>query len=141
MLLLLAACSGSKPAGKKDEPPEPPDYAERVRERMEQESERVAFEVRHNPAACACPPYEIRLTGMWHRLRFDTSDEEDPTLVALAQAVKKSEQGKKPESFLIQGQLDDDLTTCGRGTIVVTLSPSAFGPPEVEPPEEPEEDD
>jgi hypothetical protein len=119
-----------------------PDYHARVLARIEAEGEATSFEVRHNPTPCACPAWEMRLDGVWHRVAFDVSDrDEDPTLAALNAALGRPEvPGQGPATWRIQGQLDDALEVCSRGTLYVTFAPSAFGepppPPEAPAPEE-----
>jgi hypothetical protein len=81
MALSLAACS-SGPA-RPDLPPRPAALAVARAEvhmaaeagaRAEAEVEEITFAARYNPAACACPEWEIRLRGSWTRAWLEPSD-------------------------------------------------------------------
>lgn len=107
----------------------PPDYAARVRTRLAAEAEAPSHRVRYLPALCGCPPYEILLAGVWHRLALELDDPEDPTFLALREAYPEGDVEARLHVQELQGDLDEELTTCGRGAIVVTMRPTAFGPP------------
>ncbi|MGM0576666.1 MAG: hypothetical protein ACQEXJ_13135 [Myxococcota bacterium] len=138
-LLGLAACGSTSQAKDGDGAPEeeaPQTYDAKVRARLEVAREERVHVLRHNPTTCGCPPYELRLDGHWHRVAFDAPDEDDPALLALQEAVAADAGREAGRQYVMQGKLDSTLVTCGRGAIVVTLDPTAFGPPP-----EPEEEE
>ncbi len=126
-LLMGTGCASSPP--RPVEPAAEPalDYGQRVRARIEAARREPHVLVRHNPAPCGCPPFEVMLGGFWHRVAFDVRDEEDPTVVALSEAARDA----PPEAvatWRVAGHLDDVLSTCGRGTVVVSLRPAELVP-------------
>lgn len=137
-LSALAACGGSKPDTTQPVEPTRPDYRARVAERIAAAADAPVFTLRHNPATCSCPPYEVLLGHVWHRVAFDAADEDDPVVLQLTREVEQAQRERRTRSFLVQGSLDDTLATCGRGAIYVTLKPTAYGPP---PPDPSPEDD
>lgn len=131
--LALGACASVSPP----EPEPAPSYPERVLERVQAAAEAPAYEVRHNPVICGCPPFEIALDGRWHRLAFVDVAPDDPTLAELTAAAARARDEGSLETWQVQGGLDDTLTTCARGALVVGITPRALGPP---PPEDPPDD-
>jgi hypothetical protein len=134
-LFAVPAC-GSTP------PPTPvePTYAERVLERIKTAQSEPAFAVRHNPTPCGCPPYEVALGDVWHRAAFVGSDPEDEAIMALEAAVKEASGRDRAEVWLVQADLEERLTTCGRGTLVVGVGLRAFGAGEEPEPAETDSD-
>lgn len=124
---VAGACASSppRPAPAAAEPA--PDYARRVRDRILVARGEPHLLVRYNPAPCGCPPFEVLLDGTWYRVAFDVRDEEDPTVVALSEAARAEASGSVA-TWRLDGRLDDGLTTCGRGTIVVSVQPRALVP-------------
>jgi hypothetical protein len=104
-------------------------WAVAVRARVAAARDQPSFTLRYNPAACDCPPFEVRLDGIWHRVLFAGAGPEDAAMQALDAAVRDARARRVNATWQIQGSLDDSLTTCARGTLVVALSPSAFGAP------------
>lgn len=130
-VLLLTACASARADKPSLSAPAPaPDYGETVRARLVAASDLRAFTVRFNPAACGCPPFEVRLSEVWQRVSFDVSSEEDPVLVGLRAATADSARREPGQTWIVQGRMDSSLITCGRGALVVTLRPTALGPPD-----------
>ncbi|MEZ4267416.1 MAG: hypothetical protein R3F39_13635 [Myxococcota bacterium] len=125
---LFAACASSR-GGKPSLTAPAPDYAETVRQRLLEANDTRVFTLRFNPAACGCPPFEVHLGEVWQRVAFDVSNEEDPVLVALREATAKQPRRGAGHTWIVQGRMDSSLITCGRGALVVTMRPIAFGPP------------
>lgn len=125
---MLAGCASAR-ADKPSLSAPPPDYGQIVRARLAAASDSRVFTVRFNPAACGCPPFEVRLSDVWQRVAFDVSSEEDPVLVALRAATADSTRREPGRTWIVQGRLDSSPITCGRGALVVTLRPTALGPP------------
>ncbi len=143
LLLSMSACATRSIAP--PSAPEPPTYAERIQERIQEAAERELHELRYNPGLCGCPPFELELQGRWHRVTFDVADDSHPVLVELRADVERDESQGELGRYLIQGRLEDGVATCGQGSLFLTLDPTAYGepePPEVpEPPEEAEGDE
>jgi|GEM_PF-1309568 len=135
---LLAGC----PSTQRVDPAQDPAHAwaETVRQRVLAARDDPSYTLRYNPCACDCPPYEVRLAGVWHRVLFAGAGPDDETILALETAVEDARARRVNATWQLQGNLDDVLTTCGRGTLVVALSPSAFGAPPVVPDEEEEDE-
>jgi hypothetical protein len=127
--LLMSACASAR-SDKPSLSAPAPDYAQTVRARLALASSQRDFTVRFNPAACGCPPFEVRLADVWQRVAFDVSSEDDPVLVALRDATASSARREPGQTWDVQGRLDSSLITCGRGALVVTLRPTALGAPE-----------
>jgi len=111
-----------------------PTYPERVAARARAASELRVFQVRHNPTPCACPPWEILLGGHWQRAQLinDADGDDDPVATMRAQAPDSS-----APHWVVQGELDEDVSQCGRGAQVVLLRVTALGLPDAEPDAEP----
>jgi len=131
-LALVFGCAHKSKNGGQTEEVTAPSYAERVAARLEKEDSREAHLVRYNPTPCGCPPHEIKLDGLWHRVQFDVEQADDPVLLALQQAEETARAQGRLEHHTVQGQLISDLSTCGRGAIMVHLVPTAFGVDEEE---------
>ena len=118
----LTACGGASATRRG-----PLTYPERVAARAQAASELRVFQVRHNPTPCACPPWELLLGGHWQRadLTSNGGDEEDPVATMLAQA-----QDSPTRRWVVQGELDDDVSQCARGAQVVALRVTALGAPD-----------
>ena len=129
-LFLVSACAHQ--ANKTGEPKEAatPTYPERIQDRLEKMESQEVHLVRYNPTPCGCPPHEIQLDGQWQRVQLDVERADDPALLALQAAEEEARSRGELKHHSVQGQLNSDLSTCGRGAIMVHLSPSAFGAPE-----------
>ena len=125
-LLVLAGCGTVEPARKANAKPR---YDEIVAKRVAAASDKTTFHLRYNPATCGCPPYEIALGGVWQRVALDVSDEPDPVVTLLRAATTRDQKAGRLGIYTLQGELEDALATCARGTIYVTFRPTAFGPP------------
>lgn len=86
--------------------------------------------LRLNPSTCGCPKYEVRLDGVWHRAVFAVTDPDDEVMAAIAAA----ETADPLQVWPLQTGIDSALSTCARGALVVSLSPTAFGDEVPEPP-------
>ena len=123
--LAAAACSGAPTAPAPDPAVA---YAERVLARIAAAREAPSFTLRFNSSSCDCPPFEIDLGGVWHRVAFAGAEADDPVIVALDEAATAARAGRGPSTWQVQGSLEDALTTCARGALVVPLSPTAVVP-------------
>ena len=126
----LCACAAQPVSPSVD--PSPPSFIERVEARVQAASEREVHELRYNPGLCGCPPFELELEGLWHRVTFDVVDDSNPVLQELRAAVERDEGAGSLGRYLIQGRLDERLATCGQGAVFLTLDPTAYGAPEIE---------
>ncbi len=104
-------------------PKAPPDYADRVRARIEVAQQLEVQRLRFNPTPCSCPPFEIALDGRWHRVAFD-APEDSPMMIALRQAVEAPTATSR--GFELRGRLRENLATCARGAILVTFNPTEW---------------
>lgn len=123
-LALIGCASAPEPRGVAT-------YADVVRARVEAAKSESSFALRHNPAACNCPPFEVRLGSTWQRVELVTQapdGEEDPVILALRQVVERHTlSGRRERGELrVQGRLEDTLGTCGRGALYVSLVPLAL---------------
>lgn len=123
-----SACGGADAARRG-----PTSYPQRVAARARAASELRVFRVRHNPTPCACPPWEVLLGGHWQRAQLvnDASGDEDPVAVLLDRA--QGTDAVALGDFVVQGELDEDVSQCGRGAQVVELRVTALGRPEASP--------
>jgi len=117
LCLALAACASAPPRA-----PKSATYLRAVEARVEAASDTTRFVLRHNPATCDCPPYEVKLGEVWQRVELVGVDEDDATLQALDVAVSQAPDAE----VVIEGHLDSELATCGLGTLYVSLVPTAF---------------
>ena len=114
----LAACA-STPAAQGA--PRTAAYLRAVSARVEVARDEQRFVLRHNPAPCDCPAFEVRLGDVWQRVEL-VGDADDPTILAVDNQIQL-----RPESELtVVGKLEPELATCGRGTLSVSLVPTGF---------------
>lgn len=115
LVALLSACAGSVPL--KKSPPEG-GYLRAVKERVAAVQGNVSLSLRHNPAPCDCPPHEVLVADVWHRVALDvgTSDEE-----ALADAAGFFE-AHPTQRLTVTGTIGPELRSCARGAIFLTLT-------------------
>ena len=60
-------------------PTSPRDYArDRLETVVDQHKAGTSFRVRLNPAACDCPPFELRLGEVWYRAFLEPPDDDGP---------------------------------------------------------------
>ena len=131
-LLLMGGCAQQTKSKRADSLVALPTYPERVLARLEKTDAEEVHLVRYNPTPCGCPPHEIRLDGLWHRVQLNVEQADDPVLLALQQAEETAREQGELKHHTLQGQLNSDLSTCGRGALMVHLNPTAFGAPEME---------
>ncbi|MEE2779966.1 MAG: hypothetical protein VYE15_05565 [Myxococcota bacterium] len=131
-LLLVGGCAHQAKSPGADSPVALPTYPERVMARLEKTDAEEVHLVRYNPTPCGCPPHEIQLDGLWHRVQLNVEQADDPVLLALQQAEETAREQGELRHHTLQGQLNSDLSTCGRGAVMVHLNPTAFGAPELE---------
>lgn len=136
--ILLAACT-SAPTVERT-----PTYADTVRARIERSGSQTAFSFRHNPADCACSPFEI-LVGLemaepepevsgtpvkpaWHRVELVGLDDNDPIVLRIRDYLARVEATGQPDrrQFSMEGRLDGRVGTCARGTAQLSFAPSAL---------------
>lgn len=123
----VAACGGTRSgaADKGSTPPIPP-FEVRIQQAAALAADEPFVTIRHNPAAdtCACPPFEIRVGPLWHRVRLlpgGLSTEELAAFFDRAQAEAKP--SAQPRYFYVEGNLDDDpIPVCPNGTLGFELS-------------------
>jgi len=129
LLLVLAALAGCGTGPARVDPAADPAHAWalEVHARIAAVRNQPSFTLRYNPAACDCPPFEIQLEGVWHRVVFAGSSPDDEAIQALDTAVKDARSRRVNATWQVQGSLDDTLATCARGALVVALTPTAFG--------------
>jgi hypothetical protein len=119
----LAAC-GATPVRV-----EPLGFLERVRERVELAQEQTRFEVRHNPVACDCPPFEVRLGLVWQRVEFVAQAESDePVFAELARLLEAADAGKPIPNLSVMGRIEPEIGRCGQGALYVSLVPMELEP-------------
>lgn len=140
-LALVAAACGSAPTLERA-----PTYADLVSARIERSGSQTTFSFRHNPADCACSPFEI-LVGLgtaeadgptrpvkpaWHRVELVGLDDNDPIVVRIRDYLAQVEATGQPDRrrFSMEGRLDGRVGTCARGTAQLSFAPSALLEPE-----------
>ncbi len=115
----FAACA-SDPAPKRAET-----YVDRVELRVLAARDDGRYLLRHNPAdACGCPPFEVKLGEVWHRVAIG-GEVDDPAIVSLLEATATPEVHDR-RVFEVEARLDDEVALCGRGGLYVSLVPTAF---------------
>lgn len=118
--LVLAGC-GSSPTVK----PRTAAYLRVVEARVAAASESTRFVLRHNPAACGCPPFEVQLGDTWQRAELVGVEPDDTTILGLEAKLEAHPDAE----MTIEGRLDGELATCGRGMLYVSIVPSALVDP------------
>lgn len=123
-----------------------PTYADLVRARIERSGSQADFSFRHNPADCACSPFEI-LVGVglaeseaqgppvkpaWHRVELIGLDDNDPIVLRIRDYLARVEATGQPDRrhFSMEGRLDGRVGTCARGTAQLSFAPSALLEPD-----------
>ena len=86
---------------------------------VEQLGERDSLVVRHNPADCACPAFEVASSLGPIRTMLQVSDLGGEQFVALERAVTEA---PPLAAFRVRGLLSSELFICGRGTPFVVLN-------------------
>ena len=81
--------------------------------------ERDSLVVRHNPADCACPAFEVASSLGPIRTMLQVSDLGGEQFIALQRAVSEA---PPLASFRVSGLLSPELFICGRGTPFVVLN-------------------
>lgn len=138
LALLLAACASAPTVERA------PTYADLVSARIERSGSQTAFSFRHNPADCACSPFEI-LVGLgtaesepegqgppvkpaWHRVELVGLDDNDPIVLRIRDYLARVEATGQPDRrlFSMEGRLDGRVGTCARGTAQLSFAPSAL---------------
>lgn len=76
----------------------------------------VLLHVRYNPAACACPPVEVRVGAQWLRAEL-TGGAADPWLASL---VKTSPENL-PVPLQILGRIERDVLRTAQGSYAVRV--------------------
>jgi hypothetical protein len=136
--IVLTACASAPTAERA------PTYADLVSARIERSGSQTAFSFRHNPADCACSPFEI-LVGVgeaepqqspvkpaWHRVELVGLDDNDPIVLRIRDYLAKVEATGQPDRryFTMEGRLEGRVGTCARGTAQLSFAPSALLEPE-----------
>lgn len=63
------------------------------------------FTLRHNPAACDCPPFEVLLDGTWHRTFLEPNDPDGPVAALSADLASAAARGDASATAVIRGRL------------------------------------
>ena len=79
--------------------------------------------VRHNPANCACPAFEVTSTMGPLRTMLQVSDLGSTALTLLEEAIAGEQ---RPRSFRVTGRLSSQIFVCGRGTPFIVLNLDSF---------------
>lgn len=132
LLCVLLACGGN-PAAPKAPPVNP------VREQIEAQvralEDNAQLELRYNPAACDCPPFELRLPGGWVRAAWSNADA--PQHKELVASLLATAPEKWPIPLRLLGKVDPEVARTARGAYAVRLESSrvlAPAPPSLTPP-------
>lgn len=121
----LTGCASQR-GGKATETGVAPNYGQVVAQRVADAQKATSHRVRYNPVPCGCPPFEVKLGGIWQRVAFDVppDGDEPPTL-----AVRKVLTDGVPGALYdVDGSLEEALATCGSGVIYVTIRPRSLKP-------------
>jgi len=98
------------------------------------------FSLRHNPADCACSPFEILVgpadadhegvvvKSAWHRVELVGLDDTDPIVLRIRDHLARVEAAGQPDRrvFLMEGRLEGRVGTCARGTAQLSFAPGAL---------------
>lgn len=139
-LALLPACASGPTVERA------PTYADLVSARIERSGSQSTFSFRHNPADCACSPFEIlvgvgepesesdarRVRPTWHRVELIGLDDNDPIVLRIRDYLARVEATGLPDRrhFSMEGRLDGRVGTCARGTAQLSFAPSALLEPD-----------
>jgi hypothetical protein len=117
---LPAACAG--PANGTRPPPANP-----ARTRIEVGIKTVNaggdLAVRYNPAACDCPPFELRLASGWIRASWSNIDA--PQNRALSAQLKTTRPEQWPVNLVLKGRVDSEVMRTSQGQYAVQLTSTA----------------
>lgn len=109
---VLVACSS----------PESPDPDNPVRQGLEQSiaglDKAEPLRLRYNPAACACPPVEVRVAGQW--LRADL--EGDATVQAWLAGLARTPPDSLPVPMQALGQIEPEILRTQTGSYAVRIT-------------------
>lgn len=136
--VLLGACASAPTVERA------PTYADLVSARVERSGSQSTFSVRHNPADCACSPFEIFIGAgepdgqqptvkpAWHRVELVGLDDSDPIVLRIRDYLARVEATGQPDRrhFSMEGRLDGRVGTCARGTAQLSFAPSALLEPD-----------
>lgn len=90
--------------------------------RAEADVEEVTFAARYNPAACACPEWEIRLRGSWTRVWLEPAD---PAVAAQLDAqvgrARAENAARAYAEYRARGALADERPPAPNGMRYATL--------------------
>ncbi len=76
--------------------------------------------LRYNPAACACPPAEVRLDGQWLRAELTGDGPLQTWLAGLA----RTPQENLPVALQVLGQIERDVLRTPQGSYAVRIEVS-----------------
>lgn len=107
--------------------------------------------VRHNPARCPCPAWEVRVADRWERMHVEDTSPEGLYVQALAKAARKDDRNGVDGRYMVDAELTRRIHAYRGGGRFRVLKiagdpPPPPPPPEVEPeelqaPEEPQEEE
>ncbi len=82
--------------------------------------------LRYNPAACACPPAEVRLGGQWLRAELTGDSAVQTWLASLARTPPEN----LPVALQVLGQIERDVLRTPQGSYAVRIEVGKIlGPP------------
>ena len=117
--LLTVALSGCVTVTSPVEESAKPSMTDTLYTVVEQLGEHDSLVVRHNPADCACPAFEVASSFGPIRTMLQVSDLGGEQFIALERAVTEA---PPLASFRVRGFLSPELFICGRGTPFVVLN-------------------
>ncbi len=79
--------------------------------------------VRHNPADCACPAFEVTSAMGPLRTMLQVSDLGSAAFTLLEEAIAAEQ---RPRSFRVTGRLSSQIFVCGRGPPFIVLNLDSF---------------
>jgi hypothetical protein len=130
LCVVLPACGSSTLLG--TESVGEPGFLDRLTARVEAARDQAQWQLRHNPVRVACPPWELRLANLWHRVQLLEGEETDAMAQLEAAVVRETEE--RPMAWRVEGELDDDVSACARGAVLLRLRVDRWSVVDGEPP-------
>ena len=83
----------------------------------------ASLPVRYNPAACDCPPFELRLSSGWIRAGWTNINAQENR--ALRVQLKATQPAQWPVNLLLKGSVDNEVMRTSQGQYAVRITSTA----------------
>ena len=127
--VLIGCASGHRAVS-----PPAPTPTEKLAEALGAAAEMGTHVLRYNPAACACPRWEVRVGARWVRVDLRQEEGAEPGPVdALNTSAQRRAEEAGARAFVAQGSLGVRPWLCGGSTLCAVLDVTSWEPADVAP--------